>query len=73
MKNSDLKMVAALLSGAAVGATLAVLFAPSKGKDVRNKIANEVDDIKDSLTDKLKEVYGMVENFSSKYTNIERK
>jgi gas vesicle protein len=37
MKN--LNVTAALLGGAAIGAALGILFAPEKGEDTRNKIA----------------------------------
>ena len=66
MKNSNMKFLAALLAGAAAGATLAVLFAPSKGTDSRKKIADEVDDIIDSFTEKKKEFVNRVANMNTK-------
>lgn len=64
MKN--LSILIAVLGGAAVGATLALLFAPEKGEDLREKIAHylrekgiclkkdKMDELVDEITAELK-------------------
>jgi gas vesicle protein len=67
MKNQDyLKLAAALIGGAAVGATLAVLFAPAKGADIRHKIAEESSGLKDIITTKFQE---LLETVSDHYVS----
>ncbi|MES2397690.1 MAG: YtxH domain-containing protein [Bacteroidota bacterium] len=49
------KIIGALLLGAAAGAVLGLLFAPSKGSDLRQKIKDSTSDLADELSDKIKE------------------
>lgn len=44
------------LSGAAIGAGLALLFAPQSGKETRAKIADVASDAKDKITDLIDDV-----------------
>jgi len=39
------------LSGAAIGAGIALLFAPQSGKETREKIKDVADDVKDKISD----------------------
>jgi len=48
------RIVVALGAGLAIGGLLGVLFAPRKGKETREKIAEEGSKLKTQLADKLK-------------------
>lgn len=50
--NDTGKTFLAALAGAAVGAGLALLFAPASGKETREKIAHKLDDVKEDLKEK---------------------
>jgi gas vesicle protein len=52
--NNTIKMVGALLVGAAVGGALGILLAPGKGSDTRKKIIGKTDDLNDALHEKFK-------------------
>lgn len=58
MKNT--KTICAFFAGAAIGAALGVLYAPEKGEDLRNKIADLKSDYLGSLKDKVNEFTGKV-------------
>ncbi len=54
MKNSDsLKVVAALLAGAVAGTVLGLLFAPSKGTELRKKAFDGAKDLADNLKTRI--------------------
>lgn len=57
--NTTLKIVVGVAAGAAVGATLGILFAPEKGTDLRKRLVKEgkkiVDNVKDKFEAKLNE------------------
>jgi len=56
MSNNTGNSVLALLVGAAIGAGVGILFAPDKGSKTREKIKEDLDDVKDNLKHKFEDV-----------------
>ena len=54
MKNNKGTLLMAVLAGAAIGAGLGILYAPSKGSKTRGKIKHAVVDTKRDVSDWLK-------------------
>lgn len=53
MANNNGKMIAALLLGAAAGATMGVLFAPDKGSELRRRIAGKASELGEEISDRF--------------------
>lgn len=49
--SNNTKIVIALLAGAAVGATLGILFAPESGSETRERLTKALKDLGDSIQD----------------------
>ena len=56
MSSTTGNTILALLTGAAIGAGIGILFAPDKGTHTRRKIREGVDEVKDNFNDKFSEV-----------------
>jgi gas vesicle protein len=54
--NTTGKVLVGMLSGAAAGAILGILFAPDKGKETRRKIAQKTNDVRYNWQNKVGEV-----------------
>lgn len=53
--NGKGKMIGALVIGAAVGATLGILFAPDKGSETRKKLMAKGQKLKNKATDLMEQ------------------
>lgn len=71
MKNSSntLKVVGALVVGAAAGAALGVLFAPKKGSDTRQDIADNAKKMSKNLKNKFQ---GQVDDLKNQVAKAEK-
>lgn len=58
MSNERTNGLLGFLAGAAVGATLGVLFAPRSGKETRERIANKAGGMKDELDEFIDQARG---------------
>jgi gas vesicle protein len=67
--NDNIKILGALLLGAAVGVGLGMLFAPDKGSETRKKIIKTGEDLKDDFAEKLNDfVEGVKDKFEEAKT-----
>ena len=67
--SSTTKVVGALVVGAAVGAALGVLFAPKKGSETRQDIADNAKKMSKGLKDKFQ---GQVDDLKSQVAKAEK-
>ena len=51
--NTTVKVIGALMAGAAIGAALGILFAPDKGLATRKKISSKGEELSDALKEKF--------------------
>ncbi|MCG1036054.1 YtxH domain-containing protein [Polaribacter sargassicola] len=56
MNNSSSNTIVGILAGTAIGATLGVLFAPYKGSETRQKIADEAINAKDIIVENASDI-----------------
>jgi len=59
------KIIVALLAGAAVGAAVGLLLAPSSGSALREDIADYVDDVINSARNKAEETAGSIREYGN--------
>lgn len=54
--NRNQKIITAFAAGAAIGGTLAILFAPQKGSETRQQMAAKAQALTDQLKDVIKKI-----------------
>jgi gas vesicle protein len=57
-------LIGGLILGAAIGATLGILFAPDKGSVTRKKLCDKSKGLKDSLKEKINDLVESLNNES---------
>lgn len=60
------KILSALVLGAAAGAVLGLLFAPSKGSELRQQIKDNAEDLIDELAEKINEGKETISNLKDR-------
>lgn len=60
--NNNLRIVSALLLGAAVGGILGIIFAPDKGSETRRKIMAKGEDLTDAMKEKFEDFLAEVKS-----------
>lgn len=71
MKNKNINIIAGIVSGIAIGATLGILFAPDKGSETRKKIKKSAKMSKEALIDKIQALTEPLNHlFSRKESNF---
>ena len=68
--NNNVKLIGALVLGAAIGGILGILFAPDKGSETRKKILAKGDDLTDAMKEKFND---FIEEFESEAENVKSK
>lgn len=67
--NNNSKTILAVFAGLAAGTVLGLLFAPQKGKDTRNNLANSIKDIEDKIKERASKEVNKFNEFSEKLTD----
>lgn len=68
--NENSKIVTALLAGFAAGAVVALLFAPDKGSETRDKINESLSDLGDAIKERAEEQFDQLSELKDKLINI---
>jgi gas vesicle protein len=65
MSNNSTNTVVALLTGAALGATFGILYAPQSGKETRDQLREEAGKAKDKIGEQYDELSTQVSDYAS--------